>query len=116
MPGLRRALMRAAVHGAGQPIGCYLLELPAGRTPAPGYRDGFARNMGARHTETPALGPARLRAAERRVTVQGLRFYNVAARSDETGELAALTQLGVDPANPGWGFQEQTSDTGRSAG
>jgi len=31
--------------------------------------------------------------------------YTVAARHDDTGELAALTEMAVDPANPGWGHQ-----------
>jgi GNAT superfamily N-acetyltransferase len=35
----------------------------------------------------------------------GLRDYTVAARHDGTGELAGLTEMSVDPANPGWGFQ-----------
>ncbi len=51
----------------------------------------------------------RLRLAERRVAAQGLRFYTVAARSDATGEVAGLTQLGVDPAGPAWGLQELTA-------
>jgi hypothetical protein len=29
----------------------------------------------------------------------------VAARHDGTGELAALTEMAVDPADPGWGHQ-----------
>lgn len=43
-----------------------------------------------------------------RVAAQGLRHYTVAARSRQTGELAALTQLGVDPQVPAWGIQELT--------
>jgi hypothetical protein len=35
----------------------------------------------------------------------------VAARHDQTGELAGLTQLGVDPMQPEWGFQELTAVT-----
>ena len=31
---------------------------------------------------------------------QGLRYYTVAARSERTGELVAITQLGVDPLTP----------------
>ena len=54
---------------------------------------------------------ARIRAADRRVAVQGLRFHSVAARHAVTGDLAALTQLGVDPELPGWGFQELTAVT-----
>ncbi len=54
---------------------------------------------------------ARVVASDRRVTAQGIRLYSVAARCDTTGELAALTQLGVDPEHPAWGFQELTAVT-----
>jgi GNAT superfamily N-acetyltransferase len=53
----------------------------------------------------------RVRLDERRAAAQGLRSYTVAARSLGTGELAGLTQLGVDPAEPAWGFQELTAVT-----
>jgi GNAT superfamily N-acetyltransferase len=39
----------------------------------------------------------------------GLRDYSVAARHDASGELAALTQVGVDPADPAWGSQMITA-------
>jgi GNAT superfamily N-acetyltransferase len=52
---------------------------------------------------------SRVRAADQRVAVQGLRYYSVAARCEETGELAALTQLGTDPLLPVWAFQELTA-------
>jgi GNAT superfamily N-acetyltransferase len=35
----------------------------------------------------------------------GMREYAVAARHDDTGELAALTEIAVDPADPGWAHQ-----------
>ena len=38
----------------------------------------------------------------------GLHSYTVVARHDDTGELAALSEMAVDPANPGWGFQMNT--------
>ena len=38
----------------------------------------------------------------------GLRDYTLVARHDDTGELAALSEMAVDPANPGWGFQMNT--------
>jgi RimJ/RimL family protein N-acetyltransferase len=38
----------------------------------------------------------------------GLRVYAVAARHDATGELAGLTEVAVDPADPGWGHQMLT--------
>lgn len=38
----------------------------------------------------------------------GLRDYTVVARHDDTGEVAALSEMAVDPASPGWGFQMNT--------
>jgi len=35
----------------------------------------------------------------------GMHDYAVAARHKDTGELAGLTEVSVDPADPGWGFQ-----------
>jgi GNAT superfamily N-acetyltransferase len=59
--------------------------------------------------ETEQWDAARVRADERRVADQGLRFYTVAARTDPGGQLVAITQLGVDPAQPGWAVQELTA-------
>ncbi len=53
----------------------------------------------------------RVEASDRRVIAQGIRQYSVAARCDGSDELAALTQLGVDPEYPEWGFQELTAVT-----
>jgi len=39
----------------------------------------------------------------------GLRTYSVAARHRATGELAGLTELAVDPADPEWGHQMLTA-------
>ena len=41
----------------------------------------------------------------------GLRTYGVAARHDATGELAGLTEVSVDPADPGWAHQQLTGVT-----
>lgn len=41
----------------------------------------------------------------------GARDYSVAARRLATGEMAALTQVTVEPAQPGWGFQLITAVT-----
>lgn len=49
----------------------------------------------------------RVRLSEQRATEQGLRCYSVAA-ADERGELAAVTQLAVEPSRPDWGYQELT--------
>ena len=51
----------------------------------------------------------RVRMDERRQVAQGLRMYTVAAQSQATGELAGLTALALDPAEPEWGFQELTA-------
>ncbi len=45
-----------------------------------------------------------------------LRDYTVAARHDDSGELAALTEMAVDPADPGWGFQMLTVVTRKHRG
>jgi GNAT superfamily N-acetyltransferase len=41
----------------------------------------------------------------------GIRQYSVAARHDASGEMAALSQVAVDPAMPNWGFQMLTAVT-----
>jgi GNAT superfamily N-acetyltransferase len=41
----------------------------------------------------------------------GTRTYAVVARHDASGELAALTEVAVDPADPGWGHQMLTGVT-----
>ena len=41
----------------------------------------------------------------------GLRIYAVAARHDATGAPAGLTEVAVDPADPGWGHQMVTGVT-----
>jgi GNAT superfamily N-acetyltransferase len=46
----------------------------------------------------------------------GLRDYTVVARHDDTGDLAALTEMAVDPASPGWGFQMNTAVTRKHRG
>jgi GNAT superfamily N-acetyltransferase/RimJ/RimL family protein N-acetyltransferase len=35
----------------------------------------------------------------------GMRLFSLAARHDPSGEMAALTQMAVDPTDPGWGHQ-----------
>jgi GNAT superfamily N-acetyltransferase len=52
---------------------------------------------------------ARVRAAEQRAVGVGLTVRSVVARHDASGELAALTQVCLDPALPGWAFQLLTA-------
>lgn len=51
----------------------------------------------------------RVRVIDQRIAMQGRRYYSVAYRHDASGQLAGLTQLGVDPATPHWAFQEVTA-------
>ena len=55
--------------------------------------------------EAHQVDPQRVRDHERRSVEIGMQRYSVAARCDRTGELAGLTQLGVNPQDPEWGFQ-----------
>jgi GNAT superfamily N-acetyltransferase len=41
----------------------------------------------------------------------GMHHYAVAARHDDTGELAAMTEVAVDPEDPGWAHQVLTAVT-----
>ena len=59
--------------------------------------------------EAQAWDAARVRLDERRVAAMGVRAHVVAARAPGTGDLAALTQMCVDPDMPEWGFQELTA-------
>lgn len=59
---------------------------------------------------------ARVRAEDRLIAEQGRRFYTVAARTDRTGRLVAITQLGVDPLDAGSAFQELTAVAGPHRG
>ena len=37
------------------------------------------------------------------------RSYNVAAVSDATGEMAAYSEIIIDPESPAWGYQQLTA-------
>jgi GNAT superfamily N-acetyltransferase len=55
---------------------------------------------------------ARLRADEERAAARHTREYSIAASHDQTGDMAALTQVMVDPAGaPGWAHQQITAVT-----
>jgi GNAT superfamily N-acetyltransferase len=58
----------------------------------------------------------RVRESSRQQASMGLRSHTVAARSLASGELAALSNLIVDPDNPGWGHQGLTAVTGPHRG
>jgi RimJ/RimL family protein N-acetyltransferase len=55
--------------------------------------------------------PQRIRDYERRAAEIGIRRYAVAARHDRTGELAGLTEIGVEAEDPAWAYQFITAVT-----
>jgi GNAT superfamily N-acetyltransferase len=63
------------------------------------------------NVEPERWDPARLRAAEARAVAQGNRVYQVAAMHDASGEMAALTEVDIDPEVDGWAFQQITAVT-----
>jgi GNAT superfamily N-acetyltransferase len=52
---------------------------------------------------------ARVVATDRRIRLQGVRAYTVAARHDASGELGGLTQVEVGLERPEWAFQALTA-------
>lgn len=108
LPGLRA---QAESHAAG-----YSLRRWIGPTPDDLVVSACALNTAladAPHSDSyePVSWDAdRLRAAEQRSVIQGTRDYSVAAIQDGTGEMAALTQVTVDPSGPpGWAYQQLTA-------
>jgi GNAT superfamily N-acetyltransferase len=102
----------AEPHAAGYELRCW-----EGPTPA-----DLADGVCATHTaledaphdstfEPPGWDPERLAAVEQRLAGTGLRRYSVAAIAAGTGEVAALTEVDVHPAQPGWAEQALTAVT-----
>jgi GNAT superfamily N-acetyltransferase len=112
MPAERLARLRAGAAAAARG---YSLEVWEGPVPA-GNRAGVVAIVTDAEDrpidpgqEAQAWDGERLRLVDARIAAQGLRFYTVAARHGASGELAGLTSLAVDPAEPGWGLQELTA-------
>jgi GNAT superfamily N-acetyltransferase len=60
--------------------------------------------------EEPEIHDAeRIREGEALDLIQKNRSYSVAAICDQTGEMAGLTRVVVDPPRPHWGFQQLTA-------
>jgi GNAT superfamily N-acetyltransferase len=66
--------------------------------------------------EPAAWDERRVREDEARRPVYGTRDYTVVVRHDASGELAALSVVIVDPADPGWGHQAITAVTRKHRG
>ncbi len=111
IPAGRLGELRSSVKAAS--AGYTLLDWSGPMPEA--YLDAVARLNEAMHDAPHEAGleaqrwdAERVRATERRARSQGLRHYSVAAQDERTGGLAGLTELSVDPARPGWGYQELT--------
>jgi GNAT superfamily N-acetyltransferase len=59
--------------------------------------------------EAPSWDRDRVRATEERMGAPGFRLYSVAARHDESGDLAAVSQVVVEQELPGLAFQGITA-------
>jgi GNAT superfamily N-acetyltransferase len=110
------ASRRAALRGQAGPAALgYTLLIWHGPTPEDTVGEVAALNGAMADApresgqEAQVWDAARVRLDERRVAATGLRAHVVAARAPGTGDLAALTQVCVDPALPDWGFQELTA-------
>jgi GNAT superfamily N-acetyltransferase/RimJ/RimL family protein N-acetyltransferase len=107
LPGLRAD---AAAHGAG-----YTLRRWTGPAPDDLVEQVCSLFMAmedAPHEDSVEpfrWDPARLRAAEERGLAQGSRWYEVAAIHDGSGDMAALTQVEVDPDVDAWARQDITA-------
>jgi GNAT superfamily N-acetyltransferase len=66
--------------------------------------------------EHAAWDERRVREADARRPVYGTRDYTVVARHDASGELAALSEVIVDPDDPGWALQAVTAVTRKHRG
>jgi GNAT superfamily N-acetyltransferase len=66
--------------------------------------------------EPAAWDERRVREGDARRPIYGTRDYTVVARHDASGELAALSEVMVEPADPGWGHQAITAVTRKHRG
>jgi GNAT superfamily N-acetyltransferase len=66
--------------------------------------------------EPAAWDERRVREGDARRPLYGTHDYTVVARHDASGELAALSEVMVDPADPGWGHQAITAVTRKHRG
>jgi len=114
--GLAPDAVAALRESAARAAAGYSLVSWTGRTPEE-YLEGFAAVHNAMGDAPRDPGhEARVWDAERvreRIDDQrelfGSRGYSIGAMQDATGEMAALTQVEVDPAHPQWGSQQITA-------
>jgi GNAT superfamily N-acetyltransferase len=109
LPALRAA---ALPHASGYSLRSW--DGPAPADLVDGLCAAYTALGDAPHEEAfePAtFNPDRLRAEEERNVARGLRCYSVAAIGPAGGEVAAITQVNVNPVQPEWGWQAITAVT-----
>jgi GNAT superfamily N-acetyltransferase len=112
LPAGRRAALRAEAEPAARGY-----ALRSWHGPAPEDAVAGVAAVNAAMADAPreagqdaqSWDVARVRLDERRVAEMGMRAHAVAAQAQGSGDVAALTQVAVDPVMPEWGFQELTA-------
>ena len=115
VPGRHLARLRgqASQAAAGYSLLHWAGEVPAGQLAGvAAINDDAAADMPHDPGYEPQRWDAeRVRQSGQRAAAQGVRTHTVAARHDVSGDLAGLTEVAIDPADPQWGFQELTAVT-----
>jgi RimJ/RimL family protein N-acetyltransferase len=107
LPALRTA---AAARSAGYSLLHWTGATPADALPGLAALSGtFADAPRDEGVEPPSWDADRVASFEAFAVDAGLHLYSVAARHEESGRLAAITQLSADPQVPGWAFQSLTA-------
>jgi GNAT superfamily N-acetyltransferase/RimJ/RimL family protein N-acetyltransferase len=111
IPAGRLAELRAGAEKAAAGYSLLRWRGPAPREHVDAIATVFAAVADMPHAEghqAQQWDGDRVRLEEARTAAQGVRRYTVAAQETATGELAALTQMSVDPGQPSWGYQQLT--------
>ncbi|MFY9890184.1 MAG: GNAT family N-acetyltransferase [Streptosporangiaceae bacterium] len=112
--GLHARLARLRAEAAGRAAG-YTLVSWRGATPVR-YLAGSAQ-LSAAMADAPAddgvepqiWDASRIRNFEQTLLASGQQLCTVAARQEKTGCVAAITQIRIDSASPGWAYQGITA-------
>ena len=107
LPGLRR---EAEGHATGYSLLSWIGPTPEDRldqvAAVHAAMADAPRDAGVEHSLWDA---DRIRRLDRLAAEHGITQHTVVARHDETGELAAVTQVLTDPGAPAFGFQQLTA-------
>ena len=108
----RLATLRADAqpHAAGYEMLSWVLPSPADRlSELAELHQVMADAPRDAGIEPRAWDADRVRNLEQAIMATGTRYYTVVARHGATGQLAAMTEMAVDPQLPDWGVQQITT-------